>query len=144
MDINQLISNLRKVDFKEAMEIAINSNPGLYAQAQRNQMLRGERNNGKKIGKYKSKAYTEKKYALNQLAGKGYKDEKLTGEFHRLIFVEARRGVVVFSSSDTKTNDIMNRDGEDIFGLNKESVAEVAPTLAKDSNAIVKKVIYGL
>lgn len=146
-----MILNLKKINIKETIEEVMVEDVNALAAAQRDQMLHGERSTGKKIGKYKNKKYAAMKYAMSPLAGNGYKDLKLTGSFQDLIIAEPRSTGVVFTSNDTHTDavtgdskldSILNREGEDIFGLNKKYAAQYATkSLKPKANKLFKKLI---
>lgn len=87
-------------------------------------MLFGERSDGKKIGKYKSVPYAVRKQAMNPLAGFKIVDLRLSGEFHGGIFADVREDKVVFDSLDSKTEDLVDKYGEKIFGLNQKNASE--------------------
>ena len=133
-----------KFSIKEVVENSLIDTRNELTAAQRNQMLHGERSSGKKIGKYKNPDYAVKKYQMNPLAGLGFKDLKLEGDFHKEIIVDVRQNAVVFGSADEKTSDIIEREGDNIFGLTKERAAEHgANYLAEAANNRIKKIING-
>lgn len=91
---------------------------------QKFQMLLGYKADGNRIGKYKNKAYAAMKFAENPLAGIGYVDLRLTGYFQDDIFVDTRSNSVVLSSMDEKANSLMQKYGNNIFGLNEPTASE--------------------
>lgn len=145
MDINEAIRRLESISIKENVENAIIDTDKKLVGYQKDQMLHGITSTGKKIGKYKSDEYAAKKYQMNSLAGLGYKDEKLTGEFQSAIGVDVRDSSVVFFSSDSKTEDILNRDGEDVFGLSRHwAVMYSNQELKAATIKRIKKSFHGL
>lgn len=105
----------------EVVENALLDTKEELVSVQVQQQMHGERSDGKKIGKYKNKAYASKKNFMNHLPGLGFKDLRLTGSFHKLMFVDIREnGRVIFSSLDEKLSQITEREGELIFGINKK------------------------
>lgn len=124
--IETLMSNLSSVDFNQVMEEAVtDTSPALKA-AQQNQMLHGRNAAGDIIGKYRNPAYARKKYLLNPLAGNGNVDLRLKNEFQQDIFVDARENSAVIDSGNEKTEALIKKYGENIFGLNKDYAGEYA------------------
>jgi hypothetical protein len=145
MELSKLKANVQSLNFKEELEIAVQETAKQAANLQRDQMLHGLRSTGEKIGKYRSKAYASKKFQMNSLAGFGFKDERLTGDFYREFVVDARPEGVHFTSADPKTKDIVSREGEDIFGLTKSNAENYGSViLAPVMNKNIKKHINGL
>lgn len=91
---------------------------------QKDQLLSGLNRMGEQIGKYRSPAYAKKKYAMNPLPGEGIPDLKLTGAFHREVYAEVRGDKVIVDSTNDKTQALVNKYGEKIFGLNTEKKIE--------------------
>lgn len=142
MTIGQLISNTQKINLREVVGDALDATKKNLVKFQKQQLLHGERADGKKIGKYKSKAYAAKKNAQNPLPGLGFMDWKLTGDLHSEVFADVREDKVVFDSADSKTGFLIKRLG-DPFGLNPESVSEYVPqSLAPVSNTMIKEKIH--
>ena len=129
--INSVLKRL-EVDINTVVEDAIIENSETLADLQRAQMLKGENSKGEKIGKYRNPAYARKKASMNPLAG-GSVDLKLTGDFHRGIFVaDVRKDVFVMSSADEKTVEL-SKKYDDPFGMNADSKNElVNGEFAKD------------
>ncbi len=138
--LTDLVKNFKTLDIKQEIQVAVEKTASALADKQREQMMLGLRSTGKKIGKYVSDSYAKMKYELSSLAGYGWKDEKLTGEFQAGIGVEAREDGIVFFSADPKSHDIVEREGEDIFGLTKDRAAEYSREhLAKQANEQILK-----
>jgi hypothetical protein len=105
--IDQLIRNTQAIDMQELVADSLDYTRSELIAYQRYQMLQGYKADGTRIGKYKNKYYAAKKYAQNPLAGIG-------------------NNSVVFGSTDTKTNDLQERFGNDIFGLRDVVASEYA------------------
>lgn len=134
--ISRLIRNVKGLNLDEVFEESFSEKQRPLVLLQRDQMLHGERSDGKKIGKYRNKKYAQKKYAQNSLAGFGYIDLRLTGDFQGDILADVRNKSVVFTSADEKTSKLIEDFGEKIFGLNepyrkKFSAKELKPTALK-------------
>lgn len=121
--VHDLKEMIMAFDLRGEAAVAIDETRDQLLEKQRDQLLRGERANGKKIGKYKNPAYAAKKYAMNPLAGEGNMDWKLTGALHNDLFVDVREEDIIFDSGDSKTGDLIKRFG-DPFGINKDNQEE--------------------
>lgn len=122
--LSQLRGRVSKLNFKEEIEFAIGETSKQLSDYQRHQMSTGTRRDGKKIGKYKSDAYAQLKHEMYPLPGLGNVDLKYTGDFQRNIFVDPRANEVVFSSSDPKTNDLIAKYSDKIFGLTEAGAGD--------------------
>ena len=120
MTIDRIISNMQQVSVNEVIADSMEATRGKLAAYQRDQMLHGETSEGKKIGRYKNPDYARKKFAMNQLAGLGNMDFKLTGDFHREVIIDVRERLVVFDSGDSKTPKLL-RIAPNVFGLNADN-----------------------
>ena len=89
------------------------------------QMLRGQRSDGKKIGKYSTtpmgKEYADMKSEMNSLPGKGNIDLKLEGDFQRDMKMKLQGEQIDIDSADWKSAMLQKAYGKDIFGLQKKS-----------------------
>jgi hypothetical protein len=120
MTIDRLIRNTEALDLRDVVEGSMEATKGDLVRRQKGQLLRGERADGKKIGKYKSEAYARRKHALNPLAGEGYMDWALTGELYEEIFADVREQSVVLDTADPKAEKLIEDHG-DPFGLNQDN-----------------------
>jgi len=118
--ISQFQARLKSVNIPDEATYAIGESRGVITREQKNQLLRGLRADGTKIGRYRSKVYAAKKAAMNPLPGFGFMDWKLTGELQNEIFIDVRPGSFVIDSADGKTGSLISRFG-DPFGLTLES-----------------------
>ena len=125
-----------------ALEIPLEINKALteiepqMAQANRDQMLKGQDAKGGRItyeGRSTYSARTAKK--------KGFSSPinlKDSGDFHKATYADVRGSIVNFDSRDKKSGLLKEKSGEDIFGLNEESLTEVrdigAEVLIKNIN----------
>ncbi len=117
------LNNLkRKLEALEATAIAsdvLAQNEQEIEQAQREQMLRGENNEGGVIGYYRNPSYADIKYRMNPGA-LGTVDLKLTGEFQSKITASIIGGELVIDSFSANTEEIREAYPK-AFGLNAES-----------------------
>ena len=99
-------------------------------------MLKGQDSKGGRItyeGRSTYSARTTKK--------KGFSSPinlKDSGDFHKATYADVRGSIVNFDSRDKKSGLLKEKSGEDIFGLNEESLTEVrdigAEVLIKNIN----------
>lgn len=144
MTIDNLISRIEKLSIKQTVEDGLEATKEELIKLQRLQMLKGERSDGKKIGKYKNDRYAAKKAAQNPLAGFGNIDLKLTGDTHAAIFADVRENSVVIDSADMKTLFLVERFGESIFGLKPENASEYSLNyLGPDVTKRIVKKLHG-
>lgn len=61
---------------------------------------------------------------MNPVPGLGIWDLRLTGDFYRSIYAEVRGDKVIIDATDEKTESLVKRAGEEIFGLNKPTKEE--------------------
>lgn len=90
----------------------------------RSQLFNSEDSNQEPLGTYASIAYANKK-------GRADVDLKLTGDFYESIFINTSKFPVVFNATDSKTQKLVYRYGEDIFGLTRPSKNEASHTIIK-------------
>jgi len=105
---------------QDSMEAVSNQ----LADRQRDQMLEGKNRKGARIGRYRNPAYARMKEVMNPLPGFGVPDLRLTGEFYKQVYVDVRDNTVIIDSTDEKTQSLVNKYGEEIFGLNENTKAE--------------------
>lgn len=83
------------------------------------QLFKGEDATGKSLGEYISKSYAKFKLLLNPL---GVVDLMLTGKFYDGFFLKKYSFPIKIDSKDPKRDALVKRKGENIFGLNEESI----------------------
>jgi len=118
MTAQQMINKLQRIteqELQQKMEILITSDP-ILKQEKIQELKRGDRPNGSEIGTYRSNSYSLFKSSLNPLAG-GYVDLILTGAFSNNLFIEKRSKRYFFDSTDSKSDDLFNKYGQDLRGL---------------------------
>lgn len=102
----------------------------------RDQLLAGKTAENKRVGKYRSASYAKYKKTLNP---NGVVDLKLTGRFHGSFFIKADKFPLIFGARDSKTNDLVEKYGETIFGLTKASLQTVSQSIKNNYLARVRK-----
>lgn len=103
--------------------------------------------NGKKA-KYSKKSrvveggnelYRDFKNKLNPKAGLGNVDLILGGSFINSFFLEEKGEGYIFSATDSKTDDLLGRYGEEIFNLNQKAFNDFLIKYVKDDFVKVLK-----
>lgn len=93
------------------------------------QIERGLSPDGDFIGEYQSDDYALLKQALGSRAPLGKVDLKLEGDFISKLKVERKADMLLFDSTDHKTDKLESKYGtENIFGLTEESVNKLPDT----------------
>jgi len=91
------------------------------------QLAKGIRSDGQNIApSYRDREYAEGKFEANSLPGFGTPDLKLTGSFYKGFYVAVDTEIYEIDSRDSKTDKLLKKYGENIFGLtqpNKEQYA---------------------
>ena len=119
--LNILIENLQSLtadkQIDDALQI-IKSHADELLDLNIDQMMHGIDSTGKKLEPYRDPKYAAAKRQLNP---RGVRDYRLTGAFHRDMYLDTRQFPVTFDSSNYKTPRLTEGDGEDIFGLTTEN-----------------------
>jgi hypothetical protein len=137
----KLIERIKRTEVDTIIEETMEDASPLITDRQKDQMLGGLNSEGKKIGRYRSPAYASMKNRMNAIPGFGVPDLRLTGDFYKGIYTEVRGDKLIIDSVDEKTQDLADKYGETIFGLNKvtkkEAIKDIKPLfLNKIRNAI--------
>jgi len=126
--IEHLMRNLDKVNMKEVIQEAVTETTEEIKNYQQQQMfLKGERSDGEKIRRLDGKYEIYAPFTVSVKRLKNQPTDRVTlrdtMSFHRGITIKAEAGKVIIDSTDEKTGSLIDRYGEDIFGLNKEYAA---------------------
>lgn len=118
MDVtfDDIINRIDAFDVDSAAISAIEKSSEKMKYMQQDQLLHGQRANGRNIGTYKNERYAVKKYIQNPLAGFRNMDWILTGELKKQVFVLVSNSEIEINSLDPKTVFLIKRLG-DPFGL---------------------------
>ncbi len=119
--INTMIDKWSKLNVRKVAQQTFEGTKKELEEFQIGQMITGVKADGKKIGKYKSFNYATYKYNFNTLAGFGFIDLRLTGDFYKGVFAEIKASSVVFFSKDAKASKL--DDTYHPFGLTAQSRA---------------------
>jgi hypothetical protein len=115
-----MLRRLERLDLQNEIQQSLIDTRDVYIAQQKDQMVHGKNKNGTLIGKYRNPAYAAQKFSQNSLAGFRNVDLKLTGAFHRGIFVEVRDDELIIFSEDKKAGMLEDKYGDEIFGLSKK------------------------
>jgi len=128
--------NSLKPKIQPKVEELILSSPQVKAE-KKEEFLKGLKPNGNLIGTYRSTGYAREKYALNKRAGFRNVDLFLTGRFvNQLMPYKVSERQYLFSNRLNYGNDLIQKYGSDILGLNQQSFNDIqriyiAPELIK-------------
>lgn len=122
--IGDIKRRFKALDINDQAQQAIDDTREPLIEKQKGQLLQGLNAKGNKIGKYRNNKYARVKNQMNPLPGLGTPDLKLTGAFHKGLFVDVRTDTYVIESGDEKNDDLQDKYGTEILGLNKESRVE--------------------
>lgn len=84
-----------------------------------------EKQTGDKLEPYDSIVYAMDKNKQNPLTGLFNPDFYLTGDFYKGFFVKVEKTSFEVDSNDSKSGFLKARDGDEIFGLNDEHLAQL-------------------
>ena len=107
----------------------LNENSDELEQAQRDQMAEGKNANGNNIGRLKDRAYALRKKATGGKARLGIADLRNKGNFYKGITAKANKSVLTITSTDEKTDLLINKYTEQIFGYNNQTFGIVRDTI---------------
>lgn len=116
----EMIGSLSNIDIQRVALDALKLSEASLIDANIDQLRKGIRSDGKKIGKYASADYAREKHFMNPEAGEGNVDLILTGEFKDGIFIEFTADTIVFDSSGKDKEggvDLLYEYGDNVLGV---------------------------
>lgn len=122
--IMDLLDAVERFDPKSSLLDSIIENENSAVEMNRDQLLNGRDSLGEKLKEYVDDQYAELKQRMNPLPGYGTPDLKLTGDFHRGFYLDISSiddGNFELGSTDEKTQELVDKYNESIFGLDKEN-----------------------
>jgi hypothetical protein len=124
MTIHEFNANLNKLNLtKLAFEVVVDKEQAIKDLQTTQLAFTGLNRKGRKLRKYRSRAYAIFKNKMNPYPGLGTPDLKLTGSFlRRLELGFASNKEFVIYSTDEKFEALKEKYGEDFLGLNKDSI----------------------
>lgn len=130
--INDLLKRLQAVNIPEESKQALEANKPLIVQLNRERMLEGRKTSGRILPNYSK--ISQEVY--------GYPNEpiklKATGAFQQAITVDVGIDIIKTTSTDSKTEMLTKRYGEDVFGLGQPDKIDLVPPLRKTLVANIK------
>lgn len=110
---------------------------------QAEQQRLGQDAEGTFIGDLRSPAYARNKKARGGIAPFGKVDLRNTGAFQRGINMRIANKAVFLDSNEQKSPDLKEKYGEEIFGLNDESIQKMKERfLVRDLQFEIKRFIF--
>lgn len=141
--LKQVADKLKTVT-KEQQENAalgiIRKNSSYILDLETAQLMAGKTSEDKPV----TPAYRNPKYAAfkKSLNPAGVVDLKLTGEFHRSFFIKAEKFPLMFGATDEKTNELVGKYGESIFGLDKKSKDEMGQQIKQEVGEYYRSIFH--
>lgn len=124
--IAELNNALQAFDFSLAVQQSIEQTGKGIIERNQAQLQEGKDSTGQALQyPYAWQSYTDYKLRLNP---RGVRDLKLTGAFYEGMITGVSQSTFIITSRDPKTSKIIQREGEDVFGLTTESAGSYAQT----------------
>ena len=128
-------------DLNKNMELAVQANEKPLVQINRRQMQVGKNAEGQAIGAYRSASYAKFKKQMGSKAPYRVVDLLLTGNFQKEMILETDDRDYQILSTDDKTDDLVSKYGENIFGIAPENKTEAQALNTKKLAELLKKAI---
>lgn len=120
--IKGMLDKVKSLDLRSEVPVIIDRTKAELILLNQTQLFQfGMKADGTYLSEYKNKYYAAKKHARNPQPGLGRPDFKDTGEWYKDFFVKADKNVFEVDSKNSKSADLIKRDGDKIFGLTKEN-----------------------
>ncbi len=103
------------------------------------QLFQGRDSQGQSLMGYRNPQYAAFKRSLNPA---GVTDLKLTGSFHESFFAKTDSFPVMFSSSDEKTGELMQKYGKEIFGLDQNNLEEFRQEIKPEVQDLYRDILH--
>ena len=118
------LKSLRDGKLKDLYVDTLKENLPELEDAQIDQMRLGMNADGVEIGRYRNPSYAEFKKSIGSKSKIGVVDLRVTGDFQSAIFGEVSKTSIEFDSRDSKTGKLVLKYGDEIFGLNENTLEE--------------------
>jgi len=147
--IERLIGNLEAVDFNEVIRESVDETAEEFKNYQQLQMFAGEQSDGGQIQRLDRKydvysPFTE--YVKTNFRTPRQPIDRVTlrdtGSFYRGFIIKGGKDRAMIENSDTKTEAIIDRYGEKIFGLNARFAEQYVGDLAPVANKKIINLIH--
>jgi hypothetical protein len=122
MTINDLYLNAKAIDLADIFSDVIAKNEQHLINLNHNQLQFGLDSEGNYLREYQSPAYALEKQSMNPKAGLGNPDLYYTGAFYRGWSLLITNSEFLFDSGDSKTSDLIEKYGDNIFGLSAKNI----------------------
>lgn len=124
--INEIIKRWKSLDVEVTARQAFNDTKENYADLNAEQMFSGVTKDDGPITLDGRKGYARKTYEIK--TEKGQPTDRITlrdtGAFQRGIYAKIEGTTITISSTDSKADEIQERTGKEIFGLNEGNIKE--------------------
>ena len=135
MNIRERANYYRNLSLETEVLKSIRANEAYIVDLNTSQLMNGKDSMGKFLTPYRNPNYAALKRAIYN--PRGVTDLRLSGDFHDGFFINANRFPVVFDSRDEKTELLTSKYGNDIFGLDKENLGNLASFVKKDLRRVL-------
>ena len=142
--IDDYISKLNKIDeafIEQGILDIIIKHGNLLIDLNQGQLQQGVNSKGRQLKGYQSNAYAKFKNQLNSLPGLGTPDLKLTGAFYSGWYIQEDSFPITMNSSDVKTQELIEKYGKEIFGLDKDSLVTLREAVKPDIQELFKSIL---
>jgi len=123
MTINDLYLNAKAIDLADIFSDVIAKNEDHLIQLNQNQLYKDSSDSeGNQLQQYNSLEYAREKESMNPSVGFRNTDLYYTGAFYRGWSLLITNSEFLFDSSDSKTSDLIEKYGQNIFGLSAKNI----------------------
>lgn len=127
MTVEEYTQKMTKTDFLEVVKRSLMTLEDLIIAMNQEQLyIHSENAEGENLLTYNSIVYAIWKNNRNKAPGLMHPDLFDTGDFYRGFFLEVTDSEFELDSRDYKSDDLKDKYGENIFGLNKEHLGDLA------------------
>jgi len=126
-------------DLNKNMELAVQANEKPLVDINRKQMQVGKNAEGQIIGAYRSTSYAKFKKQMGSKAPYRAVDLLLTGNFQKDMILETDDKDYQILSTDEKTDDLVSKYGDVIFGIAPENKSEAQNLNTKKLAELLKQ-----
>jgi len=126
-------------DLNKNMALAVEQNEKPLVQLNRDQMQIGVNAEGKTIGAYRSVSYAKFKKEMGSKAPYRVPDLLLTGAFQRDMILEVDEKDYFITSTDDKTDSLIEKYSDKIFGIGPDSKVQAQSLNTKKLAELLKQ-----
>jgi hypothetical protein len=130
--LEYIISKLKRVKMQQTAANALKQLEPELADANTEQLMEGKNVFSEAVGVYRNAAYASFKHQKNPKPGKYIVDLNLTGDFHSSISVTVTNSHVIYTATDSKTDDLLDKYGTEVLGLSPEKWAKLKYDMVLD------------